>query len=104
MLGRLLLVVATATLLHAAFSTYEHLSHLKALGRPEGSLPQDIVVEALVSLLLGLVGASLAAPELKEITWRSEMKKRKIDEMDARMGFASWTHRGNLLFAEADDS
>ena len=70
------------------------LSHLKALGRPEGALPQDvcihfpiesfvirlthvqIVIEAFVSLVIGILGASLNAPELKEITWRSEMRKR----------------------------
>ncbi|PAV20129.1 hypothetical protein PNOK_0506300 [Pyrrhoderma noxium] len=88
--GRTLLTVAILLLLHAAYSTYEHLSHLKALGRPEGALPQDIVIEAFVSLVIGILGASLNAPELKEITWRSEMRKRKIDEMDSRLSFANW--------------
>ncbi|EJD07525.1 uncharacterized protein FOMMEDRAFT_73630 [Fomitiporia mediterranea MF3/22] len=101
MLGRVLLTVAILALLHAAFSTYEHLSHLKALGRPEGSLPQDIIAEALVSLILGIIGASLNAPELKEITWRSEMRKRKIDDMDSRLSFASWTNRGNELLSSS---
>ncbi|KAL5536946.1 hypothetical protein ACEPAF_769 [Sanghuangporus sanghuang] len=99
MLGRILFTVAVLTLLHAAFSTYEHLSYLKALGRPEGPLPQDIVAEALVSLILAIIGASLNAPELKEITWRSEMRKRKIDDMDSRLGFANWNNRGSQILS-----
>ncbi|OSX64134.1 hypothetical protein POSPLADRAFT_1045253 [Postia placenta MAD-698-R-SB12] len=76
MLGTAMLVVATVTILHAAFSTYEHLSYRKALGKPEGSLPQDIVIEAFISLFLAIVGAAIRTPELREVTWRSEMKHR----------------------------
>lgn len=38
----------------------------------------QIVWEALLSLFLGVIGASLSAPELKEITWASEMKRRSV--------------------------
>ncbi|KAG6850757.1 hypothetical protein H0H93_008795 [Arthromyces matolae] len=54
------------------------LSHLKALGRPEGFLPQSIVLETLAGMVLGILGASLRAPQLKEITWASEMRKHFI--------------------------
>ncbi|KAK7061028.1 hypothetical protein VNI00_000763 [Paramarasmius palmivorus] len=99
MLGRFVLLTAILVVLHAAFSTYEHLSHLKALGKPEGSLPQDIVLEALVGLALGILGASLNAPTLKGMTWASEMRKRSIDEMDARTGFASFVNRGRRILS-----
>lgn len=68
-------------------------------------------------MVLGTLGACLNAPELKEITWRSEMKKRslyttsagvnaelfdrKIDDMDSRLSFASWVNRGNALFGKS---
>jgi len=84
-------------LFHAAFSTYEYLSHLKALGRPEGSLPSSIILESLLALFLGIIGACVKAPPLKEITWASEMKTRTIDDMYARMGFANFVTRGNVL-------
>ncbi|KAJ6619859.1 magnesium transporter [Mycena sp. CBHHK59/15] len=100
MLATIFLFLATVAVLHAAFSTYEHLSHLKAMGRPEGSLPTDIVLEALFALVLGIIGASLNAPPLKEITWAAEMRKRSIDEMDSRLGFASFVNRGRNLFSE----
>ncbi|KAF8475141.1 magnesium transporter [Russula ochroleuca] len=100
MLGRLLLTIATVALFHAAFSTYEQLSHWKALGKPEKSLPSSIVFESLVALFLGITGACLKAPALKEITWASEMKTRTIDDMDARMGFANFVTRGKVLGRE----
>ncbi|GAW00454.1 hypothetical protein LENED_001975 [Lentinula edodes] len=99
MLGRFFLLFATLLVLHAAFSTYEHLSHLKSLGKPEGSLPYDIVLEAIIALALGILGASLNASSLKETTWSSEMKTRSIDEMDARLGFANYVNRGRNIFS-----
>ncbi|KZT09839.1 uncharacterized protein LAESUDRAFT_721992 [Laetiporus sulphureus 93-53] len=97
MLGNLLLVAAIIVVLHAAFSTYEHLSYLKALGRPEGSLPQDIVFEALAALAIGIVGATVRTPELREVTWRSEMKRRAGEEQDPRMSFATFVQRAGIL-------
>ncbi|TFK78724.1 hypothetical protein K466DRAFT_668348 [Polyporus arcularius HHB13444] len=98
MLGGLMLVVATIALLHAAYSTYEHLSHLKALGRPEGSLPNDIVFEAAAALVLAIVGATVRSPPLREVTWRSEMKRRALEEEeDPRMSFANFAQRAGIV-------
>jgi membrane magnesium transporter 1 len=36
----------------------------------------QIMIESLVALLLGILGAVLNTPSLKEITWASEMKHR----------------------------
>ena len=38
----------------------------------------QIIVETLVGLILGILGASLNAPPLKEITWASEMRKQYV--------------------------
>lgn len=100
MIGNVLLILAGIAILHAAFSTYEHLSHLKALGRPEGSLPTDIIIEAFVALALGTLGATLRTDDLREITWRSEMKKRSLDDLDPRLSFTTFAQRAGLLAAE----
>ncbi|KAM5534655.1 hypothetical protein V8D89_011667 [Ganoderma adspersum] len=98
MLGGLILLVATVALLHAAYSTYEHLSHLKALGRPEGALPNDIVVEAVIALVLAIVGAAVRSPSLREVTWRSEMKRRALEEEgDPRMSFDKFLQRAGIV-------
>ncbi|KAF9785181.1 hypothetical protein BJ322DRAFT_814666 [Thelephora terrestris] len=78
----LLIFLAWIGVLHAAYSTYEHLSRLKSLGQPEGDLPFNIVVEVLLSLVLGIVGANFGEDsELKDISWRTEMRKRPIEQM-----------------------
>lgn len=38
----------------------------------------QIVFEALTALVIGILGASLNAPPLKDITWQSEMKQRCV--------------------------
>ncbi|EKM50490.1 uncharacterized protein PHACADRAFT_263809 [Phanerochaete carnosa HHB-10118-sp] len=100
MVGDVLLILGCIAILHAAFSTYEHLSHLKALGRPEGALPADIIVEAFVALALGTLCATLRTDELREITWRSEMKRRSLDDIDPRLSFATFAQRAGLSRAE----
>ncbi|KAH9940851.1 uncharacterized protein BXZ73DRAFT_88553 [Epithele typhae] len=98
MLGGLMLFIATLALLHATYSTYEHLSHLKALGRPEGALPSDIVFEAVTALVLAIVGATVRSPALREVTWRSEMKRRAAEEQpDPRMSFATFAERAGIV-------
>jgi hypothetical protein len=103
MFARLLLCLAALIVFHAAYSTYEYVSHLKALGRPETSLPTDIVLEAYIGMLLGIVAASLNAPPLREITWASEMHKRTIDEMDSRMTLANFVPRGRSFLSKPRD-
>ena len=111
---------------------YPDLSHLKALGRPEGPIPKNvsimlclpydfsfsqpqIIFETFLALLLGILGAIVNAPPLKEISWSSEMKKQsvlggpnvfnfisdnslsQIDDMDSRLGFASYVNRGKEM-------
>ncbi|KAL1684013.1 magnesium transporter [Schizophyllum commune] len=100
MLGRFMLFAALLLVLHTAYSTYEHLSHLKAMGRPEGSLPWDIQAEAFIALILGTLGACLRIPPLKEISWASEMRTRTIDDFDSRLGFASYVNRGKHIFTK----
>ncbi|WOO85156.1 uncharacterized protein LOC62_06G008656 [Vanrija pseudolonga] len=100
-LGKLLATVAVVALFHAAFSTYEYLSTLKALGRPAGALPTSIVIEAFVALGLFLPAVALATPALEDVTYRGELAKRSPDDADARMGFARLSARGRALFGDS---
>lgn len=97
MLGKALLLSATLLLLHAACMTYDHVSHLKALVQPEAPVPLNTLYESILALVLGILGASMNSPALRDITWASEMKKRTIDDMDARSGLASYVSRGKLF-------
>ncbi|KDN43565.1 hypothetical protein K437DRAFT_237149 [Tilletiaria anomala UBC 951] len=99
--GRVILTLGVITFLHAAYSTYEYFSIRKSLGLPNDSVPGNITIEMLFSLLLLLVGISLTAAPLKRIAWSSEMRTRTIDQVDARSSFASLDHRGPILFNNA---
>ncbi|KZT56874.1 hypothetical protein CALCODRAFT_300234 [Calocera cornea HHB12733] len=111
--GRILLAVAVIGLLHSAFSSYEcsctrkhrrlhsyrysDSSKLKAAGAPAQFPTIDVIAEAMLSLLTFIVGAALWTPPLKPNTWASEMAHRTIDQMDTRIGFVTFGHRGKYL-------
>ncbi|KAF8705242.1 Membrane magnesium transporter [Rhizoctonia solani] len=95
--GKGILLLAILGLLHAAYSAYEHLSLLKALDRPS-RVPIDIAIESILAFAVFLFGVSLSSSELKEISWASEMRYRKIDDVHSRLGFASFNHRGKQLY------
>ncbi|KAG8801721.1 hypothetical protein FRC16_011295 [Serendipita sp. 398] len=112
--SRALQWISLIILLHSAYSTYDYLTQLKAADRPLDHIPNDVSLEALVSLALFILGTVLAAPKMVEITWAKEMGKRyvlwmfpvirdtilsrSIDEMDSRLGFAGIKHRGATFF------
>ncbi|WRT67619.1 uncharacterized protein IL334_004591 [Kwoniella shivajii] len=98
--GQVLVVVAVLTLVHAAFSTYEYLSTLKALSRPATSLPASIIVEALVSLGLFIPGIALSSEKLEDVTYRGELAKRSINDQNANMAFMIPSKRGKAIFGD----
>ncbi|KAL9715790.1 hypothetical protein Ac2012v2_000232 [Leucoagaricus gongylophorus] len=62
------------------------------------TLDTSIAIETLFGAILGIIGAALLGPPLKQISWASEMRQHKTDEMDARVGFASYIRRGRRIF------
>ncbi|WVQ72801.1 hypothetical protein IAR50_002361 [Cryptococcus sp. DSM 104548] len=99
-LGRALVGIACLALFHAAYSTYEQLSTLKALSRPTSDLPSSIIVEAFLSLITFIVGTVLSTGELKDVTYRGELSHRTIDDADAKMGFMKLSLRGKAIFGD----
>ena len=76
------------------------------------------MVETLIALVLGTIGATMRSPELKEITWKREMKRRYVEtascnvvlasdviinrplnEIDPRMSFTRFAERAGILSA-----
>ncbi|KAL9931279.1 hypothetical protein V8E36_009886 [Tilletia maclaganii] len=96
----LVLLVGTVLFFHSAYSTYEFLSLRKSLDLDPAALPLDITIEVLLSFAVLLAGLALKAGRLREMSWSSEMRKRTIDEIDARPSFANVHHRGQILYAE----
>ncbi|GAA5943169.1 hypothetical protein JCM3775_007614 [Rhodotorula graminis] len=104
MLARLIIVLASAALLHSAYSAWLARTSAKALGihlEPTllGShLPLAVTLEAFASFLLLTVGILLSAPPPKGVSFASEMASRSIDSTDSGVAFANLRHRGRILF------
>ncbi|KAE8368325.1 magnesium transporter [Aspergillus caelatus] len=70
LISRLVTFFGLVLLAHAGYSAHEHtVLYSNARLSASTALPQDIVIEALVSLVLVSVGLVLGAPKLKPISW-----------------------------------
>ncbi|KAG0316275.1 Membrane magnesium transporter 1 [Linnemannia gamsii] len=97
-LGRLVCLVAFFLFFHSGYSTFEHLSYLKAIDGHESGLPLDITIELLTSVALFGLGIVMVADDFKEILMETEMAKQSIESLDARPSFYSFNHRGRAVF------
>ncbi|KAG0206605.1 Membrane magnesium transporter 1 [Mortierella sp. GBA30] len=97
-LGRIVCLIAFLLLFHSGYSTFEHLSYLKAVDGHESGLPLDIVIELLTSVAFFGLGIVLVAEDFKEILMETEMAKQSIESLDARPSFYSFNHRGRAVF------
>ncbi|KAI8146483.1 membrane magnesium transporter-domain-containing protein [Fennellomyces sp. T-0311] len=91
--GKVVALISTLFLTHSAYSTYEHVTYLKAVEQAESVLPVEIVIECLVSALLTLCGVIMSAAPFKDIHLETEMAKMTIDQFDTMPSFVSFDHR-----------
>ncbi|KAL4786065.1 magnesium transporter [Aspergillus varians] len=78
--ARLIIAFGLVLLAHAGYSAHEHTVLYTS---PSTTLPQDIVIEALVSLVIVMTGLVLDAEKLKPVSW-SEWAEEVQREGDAR--------------------
>ncbi|KAG0289237.1 Membrane magnesium transporter 1 [Dissophora globulifera] len=97
-LGRLACVFGFLLLFHSGYSTFEHLSYLKAVDGHESGLPLDITIELIMSVALFGLGIVMVADDFKEILMETEMAKQSIESLDARPSFYAFDHRGRAVF------
>ncbi|KAL2818284.1 magnesium transporter [Aspergillus granulosus] len=76
-ISRIITLFGLVLLAHAGYSAHEHtvLYSNVHLSSSSTSLPQDIVVEALVSLLIVSTGLVLGAEKLKPVSWSEWAKE-----------------------------
>lgn len=106
-MGKFILTIGLIGLCHAAYSATQHRNYLrltdadKALeqiatgsGTRITSLPLDIVVQTLVSLLLCCVGLIGISTKFRPIKITSEWENKTWDNVGNRTSFWSFQHRG----------
>ncbi|KAF9434246.1 Membrane magnesium transporter 1 [Entomortierella beljakovae] len=96
--GRFIILVGFLLLFHSGYSTFEHLSYLKAIDGHESGLPLDIMIELISSVALFGLGIVLVADDFKEILMETEMAKQSIESLDSRPSFYAFNHRGRAVF------
>ncbi len=82
MLGKVLLVVGCAVLLHSARSVIEYREFMEASGGSlDSHLPLDMYVEIALGLLVGMLGSVTIAGTLKPLQAKYEAAKLKYEDL-----------------------
>lgn len=112
-MGKLLLTIGLVGLCHAAYSATQHRNYLRLteeldqLNSPHNTflkLPQDILLQTLVCLLLSCFGIVSIASQFKQIQITSEWENKTWDNIANRTSFYSFNHRGKYLFSSSGSS
>ncbi|KAL4886533.1 magnesium transporter [Aspergillus karnatakaensis] len=86
---RIITLFGLVLLAHAGYSAHEHTVLYTSSST---ALPQDIVIEALVSMVIVTTGLVLGAEKLKPVSW-SEWAKEVEAEGDERNPYARLEQR-----------
>lgn len=105
-MGKFFLTVGLIGLCHAAYSATQHRNYLRLTDADKGidqigatglritSLPLDIVVQTLFSLLLSCIGLISISAKFRPIKITSEWENKTWDNVGNRTSFWSFQHRG----------
>ncbi|PIA19361.1 hypothetical protein COEREDRAFT_37686 [Coemansia reversa NRRL 1564] len=95
-------VAAFLAMLHSGFSAREYLRYSKSIGRQDPTLPIEIVLECLISLVIMTVAVVVGVGILRPVSYEAEMKRYSIDGIYSRPSFQVFNHRGRFLRPIAD--
>ncbi|KAL4872760.1 hypothetical protein BDV12DRAFT_193104 [Aspergillus spectabilis] len=101
-ISRLITLFGLVLLAHAGYSAHEHtvLYSNVHFSSSSTALPQDIVIETLVSLVIVTTGLVLGAEKLKPVSW-SEWAKEVEREGDERNPYMRLEQRYNFWDVKA---
>lgn len=109
-MGKFILTVGLIGLCHAAYSATQHRNYLRLtdadksidqIGITSGritTLPLDIVIQTLFSLLLSCIGLIGISTKFRPIKITSEWENKTWDNVGNRTSFWSFQHRGLLIY------
>uniref|UniRef100_A0A0P6E4V5 Membrane magnesium transporter n=1 Tax=Daphnia magna TaxID=35525 RepID=A0A0P6E4V5_9CRUS len=84
-------------LLHAAYSAAQHRSYLRLTEQEFTSLPADIILQTIFSLLLAVYGVTMVAGDFKEIRSNIDLQKKTWKNLNNRPSFYTFNHRGHIF-------
>lgn len=109
-MGKVLLVIGLAGLCHAAYSATQHRNYMRLTEHDLDddtkrgataftTLPLDILLQTIVSLLLSCYGIIAVSAKFRPIKITSEWENKTWDNISNRSSFYSFNHRGRFLFS-----
>nr|XP_002164817.1 ER membrane protein complex subunit 5-like [Hydra vulgaris] len=99
-LGRCLVTVGIISLIHCGYSAIQYRTYLKLIEEEFTSVPIDITLQVLVSVLISIFGIIRIAGELKDIHAAAELASKSWETLGNRASFFTFTHRGQQLFQD----
>eukprot|EP00112_Aurelia_sp_Birch-Aquarium-sp1_P012268 Seg258.3 transcript_id=Seg258.3/GoldUCD/mRNA.D3Y31 product="Membrane magnesium transporter 1-B" protein_id=Seg258.3/GoldUCD/D3Y31 len=88
------------SLIHAGYSAVQFKTYLKLTEEEFVTLPVDIIVQVMFSLLISIFGIVRVAGELKDIHSAAELAHRSWETFGNRPSFYSFNHRGRIMFSD----
>ncbi|XP_054163876.1 ER membrane protein complex subunit 5-like [Oppia nitens] len=98
LLYKYMMALGLVSLLHSAYSAAQHRSYVRLVEQEFTGLPQDIVVQCLVSLLVTIAAiVVLNTRNMREIRALDDLKDKTVDSINNRPNFYMFNHRGRLI-------
>ncbi|XP_052784211.1 ER membrane protein complex subunit 5-like [Mya arenaria] len=94
---QLCVLLGLLALLHAAYSAAQHRTYLRLTEQEFTSLPWDILIQCLASLLVVIYGIVHIAGNFREIRASADLDHKTWEMLGNRQGFLSFNHRGKAL-------
>ncbi|EDW29282.1 GL18500 [Drosophila persimilis] len=95
--NKLLLIAGFASLAHAAFSAAHHRTYLRLTEQEWNSLPLDIILQTVISLVVVVYNIIEVVGHFKEIRATVDMQQKTWDTLGNFPSFYSFNHRGRAL-------
>ncbi|XP_046448263.1 ER membrane protein complex subunit 5-like [Daphnia pulex] len=96
-MNKYIFILGMVLLFHAAYSAAQHRSYLRLTEQEFTSLPADIVLQTIFSLLLTVFGVTTIAGEFKEIRSNIDLQKKTWKNLNNRPSFYTFNHRGHIF-------
>nr|XP_053642123.1 ER membrane protein complex subunit 5-like [Cherax quadricarinatus] len=95
--ARLAFLAGIISLFHAGYSAAQHRAYMRITEQEYTSLPTDIGVQGLMSLLLTMYGILHIAGDFKEIRANVQLQNKSWETVGNRPTFYTFAHRGRAL-------
>ncbi|XP_063615581.1 ER membrane protein complex subunit 5-like [Penaeus indicus] len=93
----LVFLAGIISLFHAGYSAAQHRTYMRVTEQEFISLPSDIGVQGLLSLLLAMYGILHIAGDFKEIRANVQLQHKSWETVGNRPTFYTFAHRGRAL-------